>query len=601
MANDPNPIVLSPAPRERGVLRSAASISTALAVLALGLAMGSRSVYDHVLTSHSLNSLTAIMIGMALAIGLDCALRVLRSRWIEAAGEAYDARLSEELFGRLLRTRMSAMPRAAMASSLFREFETVRDLNSTAVATAVVDALSAVVFLVALAWMSWQLALVTLVGMLAMLLAWRLQRAVETSARKAQPTLAARQSLLHESALGAEDVKLARAEGRLAEEMRLLTETSAHDGAATRSMASWVTTAIQTAAQAVQIGVLGLGAALAIDGLVSTGTLIAASILSGRAMAPCSALAAAALKVGRARSATTAVRALADAPKEATDVGTTLDTCRGEVRLQGVRFHYPGREIPALDGLDLALAPGEIVAILGPRGCGKSTLGRLLSGLAELDPLRDGGGILLDGIPISQLSRHSLRGHVGACPQDSVLFSRSLRDNIALGRPDASDDDILLAARLACADDWILRLPHGLNTPVFEQGRTLSGGERQSVGLARMILGGPRVVFLDEPTAHFDPVSTRRFVNNMRWWLQGRTAIIATHRPEILGVCHRVALMDRGRIVQMARPAEVMAAMAQASMQPPTPPGGPVPQAAVPTATGAPAATPGNPAAGDAA
>lgn len=559
MTNAKDKIDLSPNRRERGPLHAAAAVSAALTVLALGTALFSRAVYDHVLSSHSMQSLAAIAGGMVIALMADATFRVMRSEWIEASGEAYDARLSEDLFRRLLRTRMSHMPRASQASTLFREFETVRDLNSTAVATAVVDAVSAALFLGVLFAMTGPLALVTALGMGAMLGAWFLQRAVERSASRAQPTLAARQSLLHESAIGAEDVKLARAEGRLAAEMRGLTETAAREGASTRAMGSMVGTLVQTAAGAVQSAVLVLGALLVIDGSITMGTLIAASILSGRAMAPCSALAGAAFKVGRARSAATAVRALADAPKEDVETGTELGECRGALRMEGVRFHYPGHEQPALDGFDLSLEPGDVVALLGPRGCGKSTLGRLLSGLVELDPKRDSGAVLLDGIPLAQISRASLRRHVGACPQDATLFSRSLRDNLALARPGATDDEVMAAARVACAEEWILRRPQGLDSPVVEQGRTLSGGERQSVGLARLFLSDPRVVFLDEPTAHFDPAATHRFVANMRGWLKGRTAVIATHRPEILAVCTKVAVMERGRVVAIRRPSEVLA------------------------------------------
>lgn len=578
MAQDDEKIDLRPTEQERGPLMAAASVSATLAVVGLGLALATRAVYDHVMTSHSMQSLVAICAGMAVAVVADAALRLMRSKWIEAVGESYDARVSYNLFRRLMRTRMAAMPRAAQAASMFREFEQVRDLHSTAVATALVDAVSAALFLGVLASMTGPLALVTVAGMGTLAGAWYLQRRVEAMSSKSAPTLAAKQGLLHEAALGTEDIKLARAEDRFAAEMAALTEISAQDGAALRSISSLVGTMVSTTASVVQSATLGMGTMLVIQGDITMGTLIAASILSGRAMAPCTALAAAAMKVGRARSAAVTVHHLADGEKEDRHGGADITTCRGEIRLEGVRFHYPGREQPALDGLDLVVAPGEVIALIGPRGCGKSTLGRLLSGLAELDPERDSGAILLDGIPVSQYSRHSLRGHIGAVPQDATLFSRSIKDNIALARLDASDDQILAASRVACADDWILRLPRGFATPVVEQGRTMSGGERQSIGLARVILADPRVVFFDEPTAHFDPAATRRFVENLRAWLPGRTAIIATHRPEILQVVSRVAMMEKGRVVAVKTPAEVLSSFMGQTARPAPPPQTPPPQ-----------------------
>ena len=389
---------------------------------------------------------------------------------------------------------------------------------------------------------------------------------------KSSPTLALKQALLHESALGAEDIKLARAEDRFAYEMGVLTEISAQDSAALRSISALVSTVVSSTSSVIQSAILGLGALLVIQGDITMGTLIAASILSGRAMAPCTALAAAAMKIGRARSASITIHSLADGDKEDRFEGTNIATCRGEVRLENVKFHYPGREQPALDGLNLTVNPGEIVALIGPRGCGKSTFGRLISGLAELDPERDSGAILLDGIPVSQFARHSLRHHVGACPQDATLFSRSLKENISLARMDATDDLILEASRIACADDWILKLPRGFMTPVVEQGRTLSGGESQSIVLARVILANPKVIFFDEPTAHFDPASTKRFIDNMRVFLQGRTAIIATHRPDILEIATKVAVMDKGKVVAIKTPQEVrMAFSGVAPQKPPAP------------------------------
>lgn len=575
-------IDLRPTARERRPLIAAAWVSAAMAFLALLLALCSRAIFDHVMVSHSMQSLAAIAVAIVLAIGIDLWLRLMRSHWIEAVGESYDARVARDLFRRLISTRMSAMPRAAVASSLFREFEAVRDLHSTATVTALVDGAAALFFLAILFTMTGPLAFLTAAGMLVMGGAWFLQRAVERRALASNPTLVARQSLLHESALGAEDVKLARAEERLADEMGALTATAAHDSAELRHVGSLVGVLVAGAAAAVQSGMVALGALLVIRGDITTGTLIAATVLSGRAMAPASALAGAAMKVGRARSAAITVRALADAPKDGREGGVSPEAVRGEVRLEGVRFHYPERETPALDGLTLSLAPGEVIALIGARGCGKSTLGRLLTGLANLDPARDSGGVAVDGIPVTQWSREALRRHVGSCPQDATLFSRTILDNIRMARPQASDDEVLRAARLACAEDWILRLPMGFATPVVEQGRTMSGGERQSIALARLILSDPRVVFLDEPTAHFDPMSTRRFIENMRAWLPGRTAIIATHRPEVLSLCSKVAVMDRGRVVAVKAPTEVLPMFGLA----------PAPQAPPPQASPQAAATP---------
>ncbi len=168
---------------------------------------------------------------------------------------------------------------------------------------------------------------------------------------------------------------------------------------------------------------------------------------------------------------------------------------------------------------------------------------------------------MIDGVPISQYDPQALRGIVAGCPQDSTLFSRSILENVRMARPGATDDEVLDACRLAGVHEWAARRPGGYGGIVHEGGRTLSGGERQSIGLARTLLADAPVLFLDEPTAHFDPGSTARFVRDMSSWLRGRTAVIATHKAEIAALAGRIAVVAGGRVVRVAEPREIIPSM----------------------------------------
>jgi ATP-binding cassette subfamily C protein LapB len=499
---------------------------------------------------------------LVIILLLDVFLRLVKHVWTEASSESFDIRVSGHLFSRLLRTRASDMPSSALATSMFREFEAVRDMKSSMATTLWVDGISIIILLGAIAMISGWLAVVPAMGLLSILIAWSVQAKIEKLSLMSRETQVARQSLLSEAVYGMEDVKLSGAGDRMAERMRGLTEIASRDGGEIRRLSNLSGTAVQAIANFVQYAIIIVGALMTINGYITMGTMIAASVLSGRVMAPCTALAGIAMRAGRARSAMRTISQLSSGREESmAGISPDPKTIEGRVTFSALTYHYPGREDPVLRGLDLIVEPGQVMILAGPRGGGKSTLGRLLTGLAVPDGEKDAGSVSIDGIAVSQYSPEGLRAIVGGCPQDCTLFSMSILENIRLARPTASDADIIKASQLAGAHEWIIRMPGGYSAQIIEGGRNISGGERQSLGLARTLLMDPKIVFLDEPTAHFDPLATKRFIDGMREWLKGRTAIISTHKPDLLTLAHRVAIVGGGRVVRVADPSEVMASM----------------------------------------
>jgi thiol reductant ABC exporter CydC subunit len=209
------------------------------------------------------------------------------------------------------------------------------------------------------------------------------------------------------------------------------------------------------------------------------------------------------------------------------------------VALEDVTARYPREDMPAVDGISLRLEPGERVALLGPSGAGKTTVANLL--LRFLDP--EGGRVTVGGRDVREYRQEDVRRAISVAGQDSHLFSASIRDNVSLARPDASDDDLRDALRRAQIWDWISTLPDGLDTFVGEEGRELSGGQRQRIVLARALLAGARVLVLDEPTAHLDPVTASELVDDVFSAAGDRTVLLITHRTEGLDLVDRVVTL----------------------------------------------------------
>jgi len=227
--------------------------------------------------------------------------------------------------------------------------------------------------------------------------------------------------------------------------------------------------------------------------------------------------------------------------------GRTLDHVAGEVELHEVRFAYPARAgVEVLDGLDLRLAPGEVVALVGPSGAGKSTIAALL--LRLYDP--NAGAITLDGVDLRDLSATFVRRLVGIVSQEPLLFSTSIRDNIRYGRPSATDEEIEAAARAANAHEFVSRLPDGYATLVGERGVQLSGGQKQRVAIARAVLKDPRILVLDEATSALDAESEHLVQEALERLMRGRTTLVIAHRLSTVRGADRVCVLERGRLVQ---------------------------------------------------
>jgi ATP-binding cassette subfamily C protein LapB len=393
-----------------------------------------------------------------------------------------------------------------------------------------------------LAWIP--LALLPVMIITGFLIQWPLERAMQ----RLNAESAARHGVLVEALTGIDAVRATGAEARMQTAWEKSVAATARSG---EDVNFWASLALTTANSAQQINSLLMvvvGVFLVIDGKISVGALVAATMLAGRVLAPISGIASV---ITRASQTFIALKALnrvmlleRERPRERNYVSRRIQ--EGSIVFDNVTFRYPQASVNALEKVSFKVASGERIGIIGRVGSGKTTVGRLLTSF--YDP--NEGRIQVDEVDVRQYDPADLRTGVGFVLQDTDLFFGKLRDNITLGRPNATDEEVLEAARLAGVERFIAGHPLGYDMPVAEGGRSLSGGQKQAIGLARALIRKPKILFLDEPTAHFDVRSEAEFLDRLKsLGEQGLTILISTHRLSLLSFVERLLLFEQGKLV----------------------------------------------------
>jgi ATP-binding cassette subfamily C protein LapB len=507
------------------------------------------TVYDRVIPNSAIESLWALTIIMVVVIGFDFAIKVVRGTFIDAAGARIDRHVSESLFMRIARfdTILSRKAIGALASTV-RDFETLKDMLGSASFSVLVDLPFLLLFLVVLYLIGGPVAAVpALIVPLVIIFGIMLQPLMGKMAQLGASQGQSKQAVMVEMISALETVKTIRGISLLRH--RWL-ESVVNQGAANRRsrFASQLTQVFtQMGQQLSQIGIVIYGVFLIMDGTLTMGQLVACVILSGRTLAP---LAQLTNLLVRANHAVTAYRNLDEILKgtsdeEARSGQVRRETFEGAMTFKNVTFAYDGQENPVMRDVSFEIKPGERVGILGRIGSGKTTILRLLAGLQK----PDSGLVLVDNADIRQIRPDDVRTNLSVVLQNPVLFSGTVRQNLLMGNPDASDADILDAVTKSGADRFIGLLPGGFDFPLSEGGRELSVGMRQSLAIARGLIAHPRILMLDEPTAPLDAGTETALVQSLNEATRGMTVVCVTHRGAMLQMLERLIVVDAGRII----------------------------------------------------
>jgi ATP-binding cassette subfamily C protein LapB len=518
-------------------------------LFALVMPLFTMNVYDRVVPNAAMETLWVLALGVAVVILFDFALRLLRGYFIDMAGARVDLRLSALIMERVLGLHMAARPQAvgAFASNL-RAFESVRDFIASATVTAFIDLPFALLFLVVITLISWPLVLPVLVmATLMTIYAYAVQHKMHELAETSYRAGALRNATLVESLTALETIKTQGAEGVMQARFEKSTAFISNVGRKLRLLSGSVTYGAMEMQQLVNLVVIIIGAYLIKERLLTTGGLIACTMLAGRAVAPLGQLVGLLMQYQSSKTALLSLNDVMARPIERPEGARFIHRpeLKGDIEFRDVQFSYPEQPVAALKGLSFSIRAGEKVVIIGRVGSGKTTLQKLLLGLYQ----PTAGAISIDGVDLRQLDPADLRRNIGYVAQDVMLFYGSLRDNIAIGAPYAEDAAIVAAAELAGLTDFVNRHPQGFDMPIGERGESLSGGQRQSVGIARAVLMDPPILLLDEPSSAMDHSTEQALKTRLRAYAAHKTLIVVTHRNSLLEIADRILVIDDGRVV----------------------------------------------------
>ncbi len=509
------------------------------------------NVYDRVVPNGeaALPTLWVLAAGIMIVYFFDFMLKNLRAHFLDYAGRKADVVISAALFEQMMGMSMAHRPPSAgVLAANMKEFETLRDFFTSATMVALLDLPFVFLFIAIIAVLGGPVAFVPLAAIpLIVGMGFFLQKPLQKVIKESLHESALKNALLFETIIGLETIKVQAAEGHTQRSWEELSEKASRTSVKSRQIASFAQNWAMLIQQAVSAVIVIVGVYLIADGALSMGGLIACVILSGRAMGPLAQVAGLMTRLAQSREA---LDQLDDMMKKPVERPTgkhfiTLPHVQGRIEFRDVVFNYPGQTTPALNGISFMIEPGDKVGIIGAVGSGKTTLERLLINLYE----PASGSVQIDGTDVRQIDPGDLRRNVGSVQQSPQLFFGSVRQNITMGHETAPDKAVLRAAELAGVTEFLKESAAGLDTQVGERGEALSGGQRQSVAIARSLVYDPPIIVLDEPTASMDPASENRLKKRLAEVCKDKTVMLITHKGAMLELVDKLILIDRGRLV----------------------------------------------------
>ena len=522
--------------------------------LALTTSIFTMTVYDRIIPNAAIDSLYALSIGVVAALGVDFIIKMLRAHFIDVASKRADLLVSGRLFDRIL--SLNNGQKSGSLAGIIREFETLREFFTSSTLVIIVDLPFMFFFAYVIYLIAGPLGYVPLVGVpLVLIVGLVVQPLMSRATKLGMESGVTKQGILVETINGLETVKATGAGPFLKRKYSQAQISQSDTTAKTKALSQLVVNVSASFQQFAQIAIIFFGVFLVRDNQITQGALIAAVILGGRAMAPMAQLANVLSRANGARAAYKSLSELFNQRQLKIDEAFTISRgeLKGNVEFRNVSYAYSSEAQPILDSINIKIPHGQKIALVGKMGSGKSTIAKIISG--SIAPTS--GNILIDDIDLQQLDQADLIENIGVMPQDAWLFSGSIQDNITAGRAKFADEDVINVAKISTADEFISRIPEGYEFELKEKGVGLSGGQRQSLCLARALLNSPNLLLLDEPTSSMDQQTEAKVVANLHKYSADKTLIIITHRNALLSICDRILVIEDGKVIADSTPEQL--------------------------------------------
>jgi len=535
----------------KGILFEAIIATFLINMLALAVSLFSMQVYDRVIPTRSEYTLIILASGVFIVIIFEAFMKFSRSRIMDKVVVGLDQYLSREVFQRLLKVRIDQMPGSvgSMAAQL-RGYEQVRSFFTASTLFGLVDLPMTIIFISLVAFIGSPLVAVVpvIAAVIAILMGLSARKRIDAIAAEGATASYYKTGLLVEAVEGVETIKAGAGNWKFLSRWLDVMNTTIKNDLDMKHANDNLTYFTQMLQQVSYVGIVIVGSFVVMQGDMTMGGLIACSILGGRVLAPVMMLPNLLVQYSHAKAAKLNIETLFELEQDNHGVAYPLSPSRinGFYQCDHLVFNYKDNDRPAININKLTIRPGERIAILGPIGSGKSTLLKVLAGLYA--PTK--GQVLLDGLDIHQISRETLSERLGYLQQDHRLFQGTLRENLLIGMA-APDDDVLQEALIKTGlINLVASHSSGLDLPISEGGRGLSGGQKQLVAFTRLLLTKPNVFLLDEPTASMDNRQEQRCLQVLKQALiDGQTFIVSTHKTALLELADRLIIMDNQRII----------------------------------------------------
>jgi len=506
------------------------------------------NVYDRVIPNNATETLLVFALGVVTVYILDAFLKFFRTRMLEIAAKKSDVVMSSIIFEKVLDLKMAMHPKSVGSfASNIRDFDAIRSFLTNATMAVVIDLPFAIIFLLVIYYIGGMIVIIPVTMMLLILLyALIIRKPLERSIESTHEASARKNGILIESLHNIETIKTQGMSGQVQWQWEESVGEIAKKSLHSRLLSSSVPTITGFLVQLTTVLIVIYGVFMIKDLELTMGGLIGIVILAGRTVAPMGQVAALLTNYSDAKSAYDVINTITSQPMERLSDQHFIerDTFKGKIEFKNVTFSYPESDVPALKEVSFVIHPGEHVGIIGRIGSGKSTIEKLI--LKLYDP--DEGSILIDDVDIAQIDPARLRKYIGYVSQDISLFRGTVKDNILHRAPVESDEKLLKVAQLSGVDEFIKRHPMGFNMPIGERGQGLSGGQRQSIGIARALISNAPVMLLDEPTNALDQLSESQLMGHFAEAFKDKSLILVTQKLALLATTPRVIVMHEGKV-----------------------------------------------------